>query len=230
MFGGPADQPRPAGHYISAMFEYLILGGKSPVLVDTGTLGSEQALLRQNRILDQPPEMDPVTALAPFGVGPGDIEIVVNTHLHWDHASGNHRFPRAKIFVQRTEVGHSVWPLPEHRRFYDKLPGFIPSWLQAWDRIEAVEGDREIAPGITLIFLPGHSPGSQGVLVETANGPFVIAGDNVNSFADWEDRRPPRVITSHSDWLKSVARMQELGGQVIPSHDLKLIGHPPFGV
>ncbi|MDR1186362.1 MAG: N-acyl homoserine lactonase family protein [Bifidobacteriaceae bacterium] len=212
------------------MFEYLIMGGQSPVLVDTGTLGGEQALLRQNRILDQLPGMDAVTALKRLRVGADDIKIVINTHLHWDHASGNDRFPRAKIFVQRDEVAHAVWPLPEHRRFYDKIPGVIPSWLKAWDQVEAVSGDREVAPGITLIALPGHSPGSQGVLVRTGTGPFIIAGDNINTFEDWQHRRPPRVITDHAAWLRSVARMEEFGGRVIPSHDLALIDHPPFGL
>jgi glyoxylase-like metal-dependent hydrolase (beta-lactamase superfamily II) len=132
--------------------------------------------------------------------------------------------------VQRAEIGHAAGPLREHAPFYDKLPGVVPPWLRAWDRIVPVDGDREIAPGVTIIALPGHSPGSQGVLVETAAGRFMLAGDNVNSYAELERRTPPGVIVSRSDWEASMRRIDELDCTVIPSHDLSLVGHPGFGL
>jgi glyoxylase-like metal-dependent hydrolase (beta-lactamase superfamily II) len=232
LFAGPVDQDNQSAGtatYVSAMFEYLILGSGVPILVDTGTLSEQSASERQHRVLHRPANMDPVRVLEPFGLTAGDIGIVVNTHLHWDHCSGNDRFPGARILVQRAEVAHAIDPLAEHRRFYDKISGITPAWLAAWDRVQAVDGDLRIAPGVTLIALPGHSPGSQGVLVETANGRFLIAGDNVNTYHDWINRQPPRVIVSEEAWNQSVRRIEMLECEVIPSHDLELVDHPPFG-
>jgi N-acyl homoserine lactone hydrolase len=239
LFGGPIDpaadpvSPEDAT-YISAMFMFLITGGEHPVLVDTGTLDPEFARLRQNRLLHRPPEMEPVQALRAHGVHPDDIRTVINTHLHWDHCANNALFPNATIYVQRAEIGHAAWPLQAHRPFYDKIAGVQPAWLQAWDRIEAVEGDRELLPGITLVWLPGHSPGSQGVLVETRAGRFLIAGDTVNSFRDWEGdgdghHHAPSLLTSPAEWAESAERIEGLDCTVIPSHDLALLDHPVFG-
>jgi N-acyl homoserine lactone hydrolase len=239
LFGGPLpspDWPRgrvPDDGYRSAMYLFVIEGGESPVVVDTGTLGEEEARVRQNRILHRPPELEPVTALRAIGVEPEAVRVVVNTHLHWDHCAGNALFPNASVYVQRSEIAYAADPLPEHRVFYDKLPGVRPAWLDAWDRTVAVEGDFDLAPGIRLLHLPGHSPGSQAVLVETARGPFLIAGDTVNSAADWDfddgAHRAPSLLTSLADWRASVARIEGLGCPVIPSHDLALRDAPPFG-
>lgn len=236
MFAGPIDQidheqgdAALAPPFVSAMFIFVITGGEHPILVDTGTLGPAEARTRQRRILHRPPEMEPVRALAALGIEPDDVRIVVNTHLHWDHCANNDRFPMATIYLQRSEIAHAATPLPEHRAFYDKLPGVIPPWLAAWDRVEAIDGDHKIAPGVTIVALPGHSPGSQGVLVETGAGRYLIAGDTVNSFDDWETRRPPTVIVSESQWQQTAAHIEQLGCRVIPSHDLALIGHEPFG-
>ncbi|GAB3597015.1 N-acyl homoserine lactonase family protein [Microbacterium tumbae] len=236
LFGGPLDRRRGPGEpeYLSAMFMFLIEGGASPVLVDTGTLDPAAARARQRRLLHRPPEMEPLAVLRAHGVEPEDVRIVVNTHLHWDHCSGNDLFPAATIYVQRAEVAHAVSPIESHLPFYEKLPGIRPAWLDAWDRIRAVDGDHDLAPGISLIALPGHSPGSQGVLVETRAGRFLIAGDTVNRFEDWEGdgaggHTPPALIHSPAEWAASARRIEGLGCAVIPSHDLALIAHAPFG-
>jgi glyoxylase-like metal-dependent hydrolase (beta-lactamase superfamily II) len=152
--------------------------------------------------------------------------------LHWDHCSNNNLFPRAKFYVQRDELVYASDPLPVHRRAYEKAPGLSPGWLDVWGRIELVDGDAEIAPGVSVVQLAGHSPGSQGVLVDGAV-PYLIAGDAVNTYADWEGNEtvphlPPGVNTSLLDCYASFEKIEHLGCEVIPSHDLSLLDHGPF--
>jgi len=240
LFGGPADiDPPPApgsppSTYRSAMFMFLVTGGDAPVLIDTGPLDSTAARVRQNRILEQPPELRPDAVLGAHGIDPRDITTVINTHLHWDHCAYNDLFPNAKIYVQRSEVAYAVDPLEQHRVFYDKIPGVTPPWLRSWSQIETVDGDTRLTDDISLLWLPGHSPGSQGVLVHTAGGDYLVAGDTVNSAADWvgdESHRhfAPSLTTSLLDWNSSMERIEQLGCAVIPSHDLALLDQPSFG-
>jgi N-acyl homoserine lactone hydrolase len=235
LFGGPVDSGRDAAaDPVSAMFMFLVLGGEHPILVDTGTLDPEAARVRQHRILHRPSEMEPLAALRALGLAATDIGTVVNTHLHWDHSSGNDLFPQARVLVQRAEIAHAVSPAEHHRVFYDKLPGVRPQWLSGWDRVEAVDGDADVVPGVSVIALPGHTPGSQGVLVNTRTGPHLIAGDTVNRYEDWhvppgQARRPPALLTDETQWRQSAAQIEALHCEVIPSHDLALVHHAPFG-
>jgi len=78
-----------------------------------------------------------------------------------------------------------------------------------------VDGDAEIAPGVSVVQLAGHSPGSQGVLVDGAV-PYLIAGDAVNTYADWEGNEasricPPGVNTSLLDCYASFEKIEHLG-------------------
>lgn len=70
-----------------------------------------------------------------------------------------------------------------------------------------------------MIQLPGHSPGSQGVIVETAVGKIVIAGDLINLFQNWEENLPCGIITSKKDWYNSLNKLKKINAVVLPSHD-----------
>lgn len=96
------------------------------------------------------------------------IDIVVNTHLHADHCGGNHLFAGRPIYVQRRE-------LEDARNTQDYT---IREWVDAPDvRYVPVDGELELLPGIRLVPAPGHTPGSQVVVVQTGGRPVVICGD-----------------------------------------------------
>jgi N-acyl homoserine lactone hydrolase len=220
--------------YIGAMLMFLVTGGDRPVLVDTGPLDEDWTRRHHGCVVDRPADLEPANVLARHGIEPGDIEIVINTHLHWDHCSNNALFPSATFYVQRDELIYASDPLPVHRRAYEKAPGLAPAWLDVWGRLELADGDAEIAPGVSVVQLAGHSPGSQGVLVKGAV-PYLIAGDAVNTYADWEGNDavrhvPPGVNTSLVDCFASFEKIERLGCEVIPSHDLSLLDHGPFTV
>lgn len=216
-----------------AMIMFVILGGESPIVVDTGT-GSEEFTRREHGFdLVRPPEQEPAAALATLGVDPGDVRIVVNTHLHWDHCSNNDLFPNASIYVQRDELAYAIAPLESNRVAFDNTETLTPPWLPGLGRIVPVDGDRQLAPGVRLIHLPGHTPGSQGVLVDSGETQFLLCGDFIDSYRNWEGDAKASHIPSGSfldlkQYWASFRRVEELGCEVVPSHDLEVLEHGVF--
>jgi N-acyl homoserine lactone hydrolase len=220
--------------YVGAMLMFLITGGDRVVLVDTGPLHEAWTLQHHAMVVERPPDLRPEKVLGRHGMELEDIDTVINTHLHWDHCSNNALFPRATFYAQRDELLYACDPLPIHRRAYEKAPGLTPGWLDVWGRLELVDGDAEVAPGISVVKLPGHSPGSQGVLVQGGATSYLVAGDTVNTYADWEGNEslrhiPPAVHTSLLDCFDSFDRIERLGCEVVPSHDISLVSHGAFG-
>ena len=106
------------------------------------------------------------------------IDIVVNTHLHFDHCGGNRLFPGRPIYVQRREL--------EDARNQDDYT--IGEWVDAPSvTYVPVDGDLELLPGIRLVPAPGHTPGTQVVVVGTGEHPIVIAGDVAVWFGELEE-------------------------------------------
>ena len=96
------------------------------------------------------------------------IDIVVNTHLHFDHCGGNVLFPGTPIYVQRQELEDA-----RHEEDYT-----IREWVDAPDlRYVPVDGELELLPGVRLVPAPGHTRGTQVVVVESGGRTAVIGGD-----------------------------------------------------
>src|SRR3954469_8304336 len=106
------------------------------------------------------------------------IDIVVNTHLHADHCGGNHLFADTPIYVQRRELDDARSEDGYTIREWVDAPGvqYVP-----------VDGELELLPGVRLVPAPGHTPGTQVVVVETRAQPIVIAGDLAVTFAELDD-------------------------------------------
>jgi N-acyl homoserine lactone hydrolase len=129
------------------------------VLVDTG----------MTELRPEAADMDPrLRPLSEQDFDVASVDIVVNTHLHFDHCGGNHLFAGRPIYVQRQEL--------EDARAGDDYT--IREWVDAPGvRYEAVDGELEVLSGIRLVPAPGHSCGMQVVVVETGGRPFVVGGD-----------------------------------------------------
>lgn len=212
---------------------FVILGGENPVIVDTGTPPPE--FVREHHGYDfYWPEGDQKAVLARLGVEPGDVRTVVNTHLHWDHCGGNPVFTEAHFFIQKEELNYAVDPAVPNRRSYERVDGVTPPWVPVLGRIETVRGQAEVEPGIWTVPLPGHTPGSQGVLVETDNGRFLLAGDCVYTYENWQgdskaDHILPGTFTNLDDCIDSFRRIEGLGAEVIPAHDPAVLERKVFG-
>lgn len=105
-----------------------------------------------------------------FGVQPGDIDLVIVTHLHFDHIQLARKFTKARFLVQSKELefakkNHPAMPLLGYmRQYYDNL-NFVE-----------VEGDTVIHDGLSVLLTPGHTPGGQSVSIQTSKGKAVISG------------------------------------------------------
>lgn len=96
------------------------------------------------------------------------IDIVVNTHLHFDHCGNNHLFAGKPIYVQRREL--------DDARTKDEYT--IREWVDAPGvQYVPVDGEHDLLPGIRLVPAPGHSDGMQIVVIETGERPIIVGGD-----------------------------------------------------
>ena len=155
-----------------------------------------------------------------------DIDIVLLTHLHWDHASNNHLFPNARFVVQQKEYSFLTAPEPEAKRGYD--PDLV---LQT--EYELVDGDSDITPGISVILAPGHSVGMQCIVVDTKIGKYILGGDLITLFENWEavPHIPNGVHYDLEVMLESLEKIDRIDGIVLPGHDQEVFNrstiYPP---
>ena len=155
------------------VYIYVVDHPQARVLVDTG-------MTTLHPLVD---DMDPrLRPLSTQGFDPGSIDIVVNTHLHFDHCGGNHLFAGKPIYVQRQEYDDALSQADYTIREWVEAPGV---------RYELVDGEHELLPGIRLVPGPGHTRGSQMVVVETSGDagarPVVIVGDLAVTFQDLDE-------------------------------------------
>jgi len=156
------------------------IGGKR-VLVETGNGDKFPAKLKEIYGIDH--DRSAAAALRELGVEPESIDVVVLTHLHFDHVGGCTRrrassdrsgpgsiepvFPRARHVVQRVELDAARHAHERNRASY--LPENIDP-LEAAGLFQVVDGEVEVAPGVTVIPTPGHSHGHQSVLIDGGAG------------------------------------------------------------
>lgn len=167
----------------------LVQHGSQRVLIDTG-YGPK--LSEKQRHVFQSEEGAPlITSLAGYGVEPSDIDLVILTHLHFDHAGGGTSlddagktvptFPNARYVVQRGEWETAVAEIPELRGAYP-IENLLP--LQEHGQLELIEGDIEILPGIRSRVTPGHTQWHQSILIDNGDGrQAVYLGDLCPSHA-----------------------------------------------
>jgi len=212
----------------STVIMFLIEGAGNRILVDTGGSGPEWAS-KHHHPMERSAEEDPLKAIESLGLKPTDIDLIINTHLHWDHCFNNHLFPNARILVQAEELRYAISPLPCHALYYESQAiGMTPPWFKGLDRIETIEGELEVEAGIRVVPLPGHTPGFQGVLVDLASGPCLIAGDDCPLFENWHGNKatahiPPGIHVDLRDCYRSFKKIEKLARTVLPGHDLKVL-------
>jgi N-acyl homoserine lactone hydrolase len=203
---------------------FVLTGGEKTVLVDTGPCDTKRALA-YHRPLVRSSAQELAASLARIGLSPQGIDLVIFTHLHWDHCFSLAALTRARFFVQRQELAYAGDPLPIDRAAYEAgIAGVRPPWMEVRERLLAIDAEEEILPGIRTISLPGHTPGSQGVIVETHDGLWAIAGDAVPLYENWNDGDPARrvpggIYQNLFDCYTSFERLAPYGARVLPSHD-----------
>jgi len=202
-----------------AVLAWLLMNGKEKILVDTGACGPVKTPEFDKRYA-QTPEQTLEAQLMRVNTSLDEITTVINTHLHIDHCSGNVLFKKARFLVQKREMEYARNPLPIHKPPYEvKLTGI---------HFELLDGDTDVASGVNVILTPGHSPGSQSVLVQTAEGLYIIASDNIPYFEnmavpDTDPFWPSAIYVDLREYYESLDRVKSLGGFVLPGHDLLVL-------
>jgi glyoxylase-like metal-dependent hydrolase (beta-lactamase superfamily II) len=151
------------------------------------------------------------------------VELVVLTHLHWDHAGNCDLFPDARVIVQRDELRYAIDPGRFFRKsFLAPASGWgTPPWLLP--DIDTVDGDTQLAPGLRLVRTPGHTPGSQALIADTELGSFCIAGDAISLYANIERDIPPGFHVNVDESVDSMDRLRGLADHFLPSHDYEVL-------
>jgi glyoxylase-like metal-dependent hydrolase (beta-lactamase superfamily II) len=198
-----------------ATLSYYVTDGERKILVDTA---GEPATGSNHAPYSQRPDQFLEKQLFKIGVDPKDIEMVLFTHVHWDHASNNHLFQNARFCVQKTELQYAVWPIESQVHFYD-----LPVLFQT--KYEALEGNEEVLDGLRVITTPGHTPGSQTVLVQGERKVYALVGDLVSAVEAWEatPRIPNGIHTDLGACFESMKKLAKYSNDVLPTHDLSII-------
>ncbi len=209
------DLPHPLDYFI-----WVIRNEQRTILVDTGFDRTEAA--KRGRTVTY----EPVEALKLIGVDASELEEVVITHLHYDHAGTLGDYPKARFHLQAAEMVYATGPCMCHEAL--KGPFTADHVCQMVQHVYAGrvayhEGDAEIAPGISLHKTGGHSRGLQCVRVNTARGPVVLASDASHFYENFEQGKIFPIVVDAEDTLRGFKRLKELAGgknsHVVPGHD-----------
>ncbi len=199
---------------------YLVRTGDTTILFDTGLSPRAVPGLLRNDPLAKFSEADLlVRRLDGIGLEPGDVDVVVLSHLHYDHAGGAFLFPASEIAVQQDEYAYAHYPAGFFATYYYKKNFDLPE--QRW---RLLDGDAEIVPGVTVLRSDGHTPGHQSLLVELPeSGPVILAGDCRYWQESIDKEIPPGVVWDPTRAMHSIKRLKTIarlmGGRVFPSHD-----------
>jgi N-acyl homoserine lactone hydrolase len=196
-----------------------VLQGPTTVVVDTSVpmRGKPSEFIGED--FTRTAEQEPANALSGAGIDPKDVEFVILTHLHWDHAGNCDLFPEAKVLVQESELRYAIAPGRFFRKsFLSTLGGWeLPPYLVPG--LDVVRRETEILPGLRVVPAPGHTPGSQAAVVETTLGTFAIAGDAVCSYDNIERDIPPGFHVDVDVSMDTYDELRAAADFVLPSHD-----------
>lgn len=208
-------------------YSWYIKGTNKNMIVDTGA--PKEIILKSRPVCEDIFSFE--DALEKVSLKPEDIDIVIQTHLHYDHCANTHKCVNAKVIVQESELKFALAPHPLMAKSYDRE-------LISKLKFNIIHGDKNIDDGIELLYTPGHSPGSQSVAIETAEGKAIITGFCCNKdcfempkdisgytfedIAALEALWPVRAPGIHTDALQafdSALRIKGLADILIPIHD-----------
>lgn len=176
-------------------YSYVYLEGEGHrILVDVGhdeLAPHGRRLSVENDVVDwQPPEV----VLGKIGISPDEIDTVILTHAHYDHAGAASLFPHATFYLQRRELERSRWAL-DHGRLYSSITSALdPDDVAMLERMAGegtlilLDGSTELLPGIAVqTAFDTHTEGGQYVVVEDPRGSFwVVTGDAMYSYDNAE--------------------------------------------
>ncbi|MGH2826466.1 MAG: MBL fold metallo-hydrolase [Actinomycetota bacterium] len=193
-------QPLRTREGIVGFCSNVLIEGTKRTLVDVGHVGRRTALQ---------------TSLKSRGLTPEDIDCVVLTHSHWDHAQNLDVFPNAEILMHPAERKYAENP---HANDW-ATPAWTGKMIEHQTSIVEVEEGSEIEPGVSILYTPGHSPGSVCVAVTNGERLSVVTGDVLQYSTAALTKVNPVVFWSDAQATSSIERVLELADVIYPGHD-----------
>lgn len=170
-FVRPAQETGTGQARVEAVHGYAVPHERGLIIVDTGLGEADE----ETEAWYRPRRMSLADALHVHGISTGDVQTVVNCHLHFDHIGGNPQLAGRPILCQRREL--EVARAGEYT--VDRLVDFTGA------RYELLDGEAEIAAGVHVIPTPGHVEGHQSLVVECDDGSIVLAGQSHDTASAW---------------------------------------------
>ena len=210
--GDPHDAPMAMDYFIWAVVDPA---GERAWAVDTG-FSAADAAKRQRTHLRGAAE-----GLALIGLDAAALGDVVITHLHYDHAGGFADFPAARFHLQDDEMAFATGrcmtePAIAHAFEADHVAAMVHRVFER--RVAFHNGDEELAPGLTIHRVGGHTKGLQIVRVHTGRGWMVLASDAAHYYENLTDRRPFWIIYNIEEYLAALDTGTGLGERAGPGH------------
>ncbi|MGD9828193.1 MAG: N-acyl homoserine lactonase family protein [Hyphomicrobiaceae bacterium] len=208
------DAPEPLDFFV-----WVIRNETRTILVDTG-FDRREAARRDRSVL-----REPVEALALLGIDAAKLSTVIVTHLHFDHAGTLDAFTGATFHLQAAEMAFATGPCMCHPHMRapftaDHVCAMVRNVYSG--RVVFHDGDGEVAPGVSVHHMGGHSRGLQAVRVMTARGPVMLASDASHFYEHVETGKVFPIVVNVEETLEGYKRLKRLAASrqhIIPGHD-----------
>lgn len=220
--GDPHDAPMPMDYFV-----WLIRNSQRTFVVDTG-FNAAMAAKRKREHLRSPSE-----GLALLGVNVAEVEDVILTHLHYDHVGTFDEFPKARFHLQDAEMSfatgrHMCHGFFNHGYEVEEVTSMVR--LVYKNQVKFHSGAAELAPGVSIHLVGGHTAGVQCVRVMTRRGWVVLASDTSHYYEHMRGNRAFTLAFNLGDLLDGYRLLHELADSpdhIIPGHDPLVMKYYP---